>query len=68
MRNSHKPAGYNTVSPYLVVNSANAVIDFVTRVFDAKEIRRFPDGNGGIAHAEVRIDDTILMLADGTDG
>jgi PhnB protein len=61
---SHKPKGYNTVSPYLIVNGASDTIDFLKRVFGAVELRRFPDDAGRIMHAEVRIDDTVLMLAD----
>jgi uncharacterized glyoxalase superfamily protein PhnB len=63
-----KPAGYNTVSPYLIVSGASATIDFLTEVFGATELRRFPDPAGKLMHAEVRLDDTVIMLADGTDG
>jgi PhnB protein len=65
---SHKPAGYTTVSPYLIVNSASRTIDFVVRVFDAVELRRFADPTGKVMHAEVRIDDTVVMIADGVEG
>jgi uncharacterized glyoxalase superfamily protein PhnB len=60
----HKPANHSTVSPYLIVNGADATIDFLKRVFDAIELRRFPDDSGRLRHAEVRIDDTVIMLAD----
>jgi PhnB protein len=60
----HKPANYSTVSPYLIVNGADRTIDFLKRVFDATELRRFPDESGRLRHAEVRIDDTVIMLAD----
>ena len=60
----HKPANYSTVSPYLVVNGADATIEFLKRVFDAIELRRFPDDSGKLMHAEVRIDDTVIMVAD----
>ncbi|MGE3179611.1 MAG: VOC family protein, partial [Vicinamibacterales bacterium] len=55
---------YSTVSPYLIVNGAGATIDFLKAVFDAVELRRFPDESGRIRHAEVRLDDTVIMLAD----
>ena len=61
----HKPANYSTVSPYLIVNGADATIQFLKRVFDATELRRFPNESGKLMHAEVRIDDTVIMLADG---
>jgi PhnB protein len=65
---SYKPDGYTSVSPYLIVDGASATIDFLRRVFAADEIRRFADPAGRIMHAEVRIDDTVVMIADGVDG
>ena len=65
---SHKPDGYNSVSPYLVVDGASATIDFVKNVLGGNEIRRFPTPSGKIMHAEVRIDDTVVMLADPPEG
>lgn len=66
MTPAFKPAGYNSVSPYLIVEGAAATIDFLIAAFDAVELRRFPtpDGSGKIMHAEVRIDDTVVMIAD----
>ena len=68
MSSLHKPLGYTTVSPYLVVDGANQTIDFLIRVFGAVELRRFPDSTGKLMHAEVRIDDTVVMIADGAEG
>jgi PhnB protein len=68
MEPSYKPEGYNTVSPYLVVNGADATIKFLVDVFDAVEIRRFPNDEGKLIHSEVRIDDTVVMIADGGEG
>jgi PhnB protein len=59
-----KPANYSTVSPYLIVNGARATIDFLKEVFGGVELRQFRDGSGRLMHAEVRIDDTVIMLAD----
>lgn len=64
MKSQYKPANYSTVSPYLIVNDADATIDFLKRVFGAIELRKFPDESGKLIHAEVRIDDTVIMLAD----
>ena len=64
----HKPDGYTSVSPYLIVDGAERTIDFLRSVLGATEIRRFPDSSGKLIHAEVRIDDTVVMLADGTAG
>lgn len=63
----YKPDSYSTVSPYLVVDGAAVTIDFLERVFGAVEIRRFPGDDGKLMHAEVRIDDTVIMLADGVE-
>lgn len=64
----YKPNNYSTVSPYLIVDGASATIDFLKRVFGAVELRRLPDAVGKLMHAEVRIDDTVVMLADGAEG
>jgi len=64
MNSHYKPGNYSTVSPYLIVNGADATIDFLKLVFGAIELRRFPDESGKLRHAEVRIDDTVIMLAD----
>jgi uncharacterized glyoxalase superfamily protein PhnB len=64
MADSYKPAGYTSVAPYLIVDGASRLIDFLTRAFGAVELRRFPDPSGKLMHAEVRIDDTVIMLAD----
>jgi uncharacterized glyoxalase superfamily protein PhnB len=63
---SHKPERYPSVSPYLVVDGAARTIDFLTEVFGAVELRQFPDPDGALMHAEVRIDDSVVMLADST--
>lgn len=68
MSATHKPDGYTSVSPYLIVDGAERTIDFLVRVFGAVELRRFPDDRGRLIHAEVRIDDTVLMLADSAEG
>jgi PhnB protein len=59
-----KPHGYSTVSAYIVVEGAQRVIDFLKRTFDATDLRRFPTPDGKIMHAEVRIGDTVVMIAD----
>jgi len=64
MSPSHKPDRYTTVSPYLIVDGASRTIDFMARAFDAEELRRFADPSGKVMHAEVRVDDTVIMLGD----
>jgi uncharacterized glyoxalase superfamily protein PhnB len=68
MSSSHKPEGYTTVAPYLIVDGAQKTVEFLARVFAAKELRRFAGPDGKLMHAEVRIDDTVVMLADGAPG
>jgi PhnB protein len=60
----YKPDGYPSVSPYIMAKGGQSVIDFVTTVFGAVALRRFDDGAGHIMHAEMRIDDSVIMLAD----
>jgi PhnB protein len=60
---SHVPVGYHAITPYLVVDRAEAAIDFYTRAFGAREVMRLPMGDK-IGHAEMKIGDSIFMLAD----
>lgn len=64
----YKPEGYTSVAPYLLVNGAAATVDFLVAVFDAERLRTVPGEDGRLRHAEVRIDDTVLMLADAVEG
>ncbi len=57
------PDGYHTVTPYLIVRDASSAIDFYKRAFGATELGRFPMGDK-IAHAEIQISDSRIMLAD----
>ena len=68
MSKSYKPEHYNSVSPYLVVDGADNTINFLKRVFGANELQRHASADGRVMHAEVRIDDTVVMIADGGDG
>ena len=58
------PAGYHTVTPYLVVKSAAAAIAFYTKAFGAKEKLRMSAPDGSIMHAEMLIGDSHIMLGD----
>lgn len=58
------PAGYHNVTPYLMVRNAPAAIDFYKKAFNAVELMRFPGPGGKIMHAEVKIGDSPVMLAD----
>jgi len=59
-----KPDGYHTLTPYLVVNGAAGLIDFLKGAFEAEEVIRMDAPQGRIDHAELRIGDSLVMLAD----
>lgn len=60
------PDGYNSVTPYLIIDNGRAsqALDFYARAFNAKEIMRMPGPEGRIMHAEIRLGDSVVMLAD----
>ena len=62
----YKPSDYNSLSPYLVVNGAQELMDLMIELFHGKELRRY-EVPGRIMHAEVLIDDSVIMVADASD-
>jgi PhnB protein len=58
------PEGYHSVTPYLFIKDAASAIDFYKRVFGATELVRMPSPDGKIMHAELKIGDSVVMLAD----
>ena len=58
------PDGYHSVTPYLIIKGAAAAIDFYKRAFGATELMRMPSPDGRIGHAEIKIGDSAIMLAD----
>jgi PhnB protein len=58
------PDGYHSVTPYLIVKGAADAIEFYKQAFGATELMRMPSPDGRIGHAEVRIGDSPIMLAD----
>lgn len=58
------PKGYNNVTSYLIVNGAARAIEFYKKVFGAKEMLRMQQPDGKIMHAELKIGDSKIMLAD----
>jgi PhnB protein len=58
------PEGYNNVAPYLAVEDAAQAIDYYTRAFGAKERTRMQGPDGKIAHAELELGDSVVMLSD----
>ena len=58
------PEGYRPVTPYLVVDGATTVLDFVKQAFGAEEKFRMDAPDGKVGHAEVQIGDSIVMIGD----
>jgi PhnB protein len=58
------PDGYHTVTPYLIVNGAAQALEFYKKAYGATEMMRFPGPGGKIMHAEIKIGDSPIMLAD----
>jgi PhnB protein len=57
------PKGYHSATPYLIINGAAAAIEFYKKAFGATELMRFPMGDK-IGHAEIKIGDSPIMMAD----
>lgn len=60
-----KPEGYPSVSPYLICPDPEKIIAFLAAVFGARQVRRFDRPDGSLMHAEMRIDDSIVMVGGG---
>jgi PhnB protein len=58
------PDGYRTATPYLIVKGAAEAIEFYKRAFGATEMLRMADPQGKVGHAEIKIGDSVIMLAD----
>ena len=58
------PEGYHTATPYLIIKGAAAAIEYYKKAFGATELFRFPAPGGKVGHAEIKIGDSPIMLAD----
>jgi PhnB protein len=67
MNNSFKPKGYNSLSPYFIVEGAEKMAEFLSALFGAKVTRRYDNQDGTVMHMEVRIDDSIVMIGDANE-
>ena len=63
----YESIGLRAVRPYLIVNNADAAIDFYCRVFEASELERHTTPAGGVAHAKLQIGETILEMGEHSD-
>lgn len=58
------PDGYYTATPYLIVKDAASAIEFYKKAFGATELMRFADPSGKVGHAEIKVGNSPIMLAD----
>ena len=58
------PDGYRTATPYLIVKNAAGAIEFYKKAFGAMEVARLTDPSGKVGHAEIKIGEAPIMLAD----
>jgi len=58
------PDGYHTVTPYLIIKGATAALEFYKKALGAKELARYPMPDGTIAHAEIQIGNSRVMLGE----
>lgn len=67
MSEPYVPDGYSRVTPYLTVDGAKAVLDFLVQVFGAEVVDRAERPDGKLAHATVRIGDSTIEVAEATE-
>jgi PhnB protein len=61
------PDGYHAVTPYLTVTGAAKLIEFMKQAFDAEELFRMEGPDGVVRHAEIKLRDSMLMVAEARD-
>jgi len=57
------PDGYHTATPYLIIRGAAAALEFYKKALGAKEVSRYPMPDGSVAHAEIQIGNSRIMVA-----
>ena len=67
MTTNYKPENYNSLSLYLIVDDAKKLVDLLKTIFNASELRKFNNEDGTIAHIELKLDDSILMISNSTN-
>ena len=58
------PEGYHSITPYLIIKGASQAIEFYKKAFGAAELFRMNQPDGRVGHAEIRVGDSVIMLAD----
>jgi PhnB protein len=67
MNKDFKPEGYTSLSPYFIIDNAIGFVDFLIEVFGGKELRIYKTPDGKIMHAEVQVDDSVIMLGNSSE-
>ncbi len=67
MKQAWKPQGYTALAPYLIVEGAQRLLDFMKAAFNAETLRIYDAGDGKLLHGEARVDDTVVMFADANE-
>ncbi|WP_423066009.1 VOC family protein [Devosia sp. CN2-171] len=62
------PAGYTTVTPWIISSDTGRLFDFITAAFDGEELARMKNDAGAVEHAEIRIGDAVVMAFDAPEG
>ena len=58
------PEGFHTVTPYLVMPGIAGLMEFLKQAFDAQELERMARPDGSIAHAAMRIGDSMVEMGE----
>ena len=61
---SYIPKDYNSITPYLIIKGANQAIEYYKKIFGATEVFRMKGPDGKVGHAELKIGNSLIMLAD----
>jgi uncharacterized glyoxalase superfamily protein PhnB len=64
---NYKPEGFHTVTPYMTVKGAARLIEFLKQAFEAEDFGVYPKPDGTIAHACMKVGDSMVELSDGSD-
>ena len=67
MSTTFKPSGYNSASPYFIVPHAQRFMELLKALFNAQELRRYDMPGGTIMHAELMLDDSVIMLGEASE-
>lgn len=67
MDTNFKPAGYNSVSPYFVIEGVPRMVELLEGIFNAKPLRRYENPDGTVMHLELQLDDSVIMMGEASD-